>query len=72
MALTVLMIAAVSAMLGRRYWAASLIVGLIEVIVGMLAVRRGVKAVRAPSYPLQASRESLKDTAAWLRQPAKR
>ncbi len=68
-ALTVLLIAAVSAMVGH-YWAGALIVGALELIVGLLMLRHGVAVVKSPSYSLQASRESLKDTAAWVRHPA--
>lgn len=40
-ALTVLLIAAVGAVLGRNYWAGALIIGAVEVVVGVLMVRRG-------------------------------
>jgi uncharacterized membrane protein YqjE len=71
-ALTVLLIAGVAATLDHNYWAGALIVGAVEVGVGVLALRHGVKAVRSPTYALQASREQLKDTATWVRQPTKR
>ncbi len=71
-ALTVLLVAAVSAMLGHNYWAGALIVGVLELVVGLFAVKHGVKAVKSPSYSLRASRESLKDTAAWVRHRAQR
>lgn len=71
-ALTVLLIVAVSAVLGRHYWAGTLIVGAVELVAGVLMLRRGVSAVKSPTYPLQASRESLKDTAQWARQVTSR
>jgi len=40
-ALTVLLIAAVSAALNHNYWAGALIVGALEVVVGVLLLRRG-------------------------------
>ena len=66
-ALTVLLIAAVSRLLGNHYWAGAVIVGAVEALVGALFLRRGITAVKSPSYSLQASRESLKDTATWVR-----
>jgi len=71
-ALTVLLIVAAAAALGHNYWAGALIVGALELVAGMVMLRRGVSVVKSPTYPLQASRESLKDTAAWARQAAKR
>jgi hypothetical protein len=70
-ALTVLLVAAVSSLLGH-YWAGALVVGAVELVVGALLLRRGASAVKSPSYSLQASRESLKDTAAWVRHPGQR
>ena len=71
-ALTVLLIAAVSAVLGGNYWAAALIVGAVELLGGWLFLRRGTAAVKEPSYSLDVARASLKDTANWARNPARR
>jgi len=67
-ALTVLLVSVVSPLLGH-YWAGALIVGVIELGAGLFMLRRGVGIVKAPSYTLRESRESLKDTAAWVRRP---
>jgi len=71
-ALTVLLVAAVGAALNDHYWAGAVIIGALQLVAGFLLLRRGLAAVKAPSYSLQASRESLKDTAAWVKQAAKR
>ena len=71
-ALTVLLIVAVSAVLGHHYWAGTLLVGALELVAGVLMLRRGASAVKSPRYPLQASRESLKDTAEWARHATRR
>ena len=68
-ALTVLLIAVVSMIAGGNVWAGTLIVGVVELLAGWLVVRRGLQDLKEPSYTLEASRESLKDTAAWVRHP---
>ena len=70
-ALTVLLVVGVAALLGGNYWAGASIVGAIELVAGVILLRRGVKAVKSPKYSLLASRESLKDTAAWIRHPTR-
>jgi Putative Actinobacterial Holin-X, holin superfamily III len=57
----------VSALLGHHYWAGTLIIGALELVAGVLMLRRGVTTIKSPTYSLQASRESLKDTASWAR-----
>lgn len=71
-ALTVLLIVGVSAALGHKYWAGTLIIGALELVAGVLMLKRGVKTVKSPTYSLQASRESLKDTATWARHATRR
>jgi len=71
-ALTVLAVTAISAALGRNYWAGALIVGAVEAMGGGVLLHRGLRIVKNPPSPLAASRESLKDTAAWAHHPARR
>lgn len=71
-ALTVFLIAVVSRIAGGNVWAGTLIVGAIELLAGWLILRRGLANLKEPSYSLEASRESLKDTAAWVRHSATR
>lgn len=71
-ALTVLLISAVAAVLNRNYWAGALIVGAAELLAGALLLRRGLGVLKSPSTSLAESRESLKDTAAWVRSSARR
>jgi uncharacterized membrane protein YqjE len=71
-ALTVLLIVGVSAALGHHYWAGAVIIGALELVAGVLMLRRGGSAVKSPTYSLQASRESLKDTAVWARHATRR
>jgi uncharacterized membrane protein YqjE len=69
-AFTVLAIAVVSAIADGNLWAGALVVGVAELLAGWLCLRQGLTRFREPSYSLAASRESLKDTAHWVRHPA--
>jgi len=71
-ALTVLLVAALGRILNDHYWAGAVIIGALQLVGGFLLLRRGMTAVKTPSYSLQASRESLKDTAAWVKHAAER
>lgn len=71
-ALTVLLVTAIGRLLNNHYWAGAVIVGIVELTVGAVLLRRGLTVLRKPSYSLEESRESLKDTAAWARHPAGR
>ena len=68
-AFTVLAVALVSRIANGNVWAGTLIVGVAELLGGWIFLRRGLGAFREPSYTLEASRESLKDTASWVRHP---
>lgn len=68
-AFTVLAVAVVSRIANGNVWAGTLIVGVTELVAGWILLRRGLVAFREPSYTLEASRESLKDTASWVRHP---
>jgi len=70
-ALTVLLIAAVSAVVGDNYWAGALIVGAVEALAGWLFIRRGIAAAKEPSLTFEVSRAALKDTASWARHPVR-
>ena len=71
-AFTVLAIGVVSRIAGGNVWAGTLLVGVAELLGGWLFLRRGLTVFREPSYTLAASRESLKDTAHWVRHPTVR
>ncbi len=67
-ALTVGMAAALRLATGN-WWTGAVLTGIIELGVGAWLVKRGLGYFAAPSYSLEASRESLKDTAAWAKAP---
>ena len=68
-ALTVFMAALIGRLIGENYWLGALLTGVIELGAAFYLIKRGVKTFGEPSYTLAATRESLKDTAAWVRAP---
>ena len=60
----------VAALIGRlvagHMWIGALVTGLIELGLAFFLVKRGVGDFKKPSYTLAETRESLKDTRAWV------
>jgi ABC-type polysaccharide/polyol phosphate export permease len=48
-------------------WVGAIVTGIIEVVLAVVLIKRGIAAFAAPSYTLQQTRESLKDTQAWVK-----
>jgi hypothetical protein len=70
-ALTLVLVTLIGRLASGHMWVGALVVGIIEVVVGMLAIKSGVGAFKDPSYSLAETRESLKDTATWVKEEAK-
>ena len=60
----------VAALIGRlvagHMWVGALLTGLIELGLALFLIKRGIGDFRKPSYTLAQTRESLKDTRAWV------
>ena len=50
-------------------WVGALVVGVLELVAAGLLIKRGLAAYGKPSYTLEQTRESLKDTTAWVAHP---
>jgi hypothetical protein len=48
-------------------WIGALVTAVAELAVGAMLVKRGVRDFATPSYSLEQTRESLKDTATWVK-----
>lgn len=68
-ALTIFVATLIGWLAARHMWIGALVTGAIELIVAFVLVKRGAAAFAEPSYSLEETRESLKDTAAWVRSP---
>ena len=50
-------------------WLGAIIVGALELVAAAVLIGKGLKAFRTPSYTLEETRESLKDTTTWVTHP---
>lgn len=50
-------------------WLGAIVVGVLELVAAVVLIGKGLKAFRAPSYTLEETRESLKDTTNWVTHP---
>ena len=66
MAFTMFIITLVGRVLNGHMWVGALGVGVVELVLGYLLIKRGAHAFRDESYSLAMTRESLKDTQAWV------
>ena len=67
MALTLCFVTLIGRVLNGHMWVGALAIGVVEVGLGIVLMKRGVAAFKEPSYSLVETRESLKDTAAWVK-----
>ena len=65
-ALTLFVVTLIGRVLNGHMWVGALVTGAIELVVGIVMVKRGTAAFKEPSYTLVETRESLKDTKAWV------
>ena len=65
-ALTVFLAALIGRAVNFNYWVGAVVTGLLELGLAYLLIKRGIKAFSKPSYSLEQTRESLKDTTAWV------
>ena len=66
-ALTIFLATLIGRIAAGHMWVGALVTGLIEVALAVVLLRRGMGVLREPSYTLEETRASLKDTAVWAR-----
>jgi hypothetical protein len=66
LAFTLFLITLIGRIVNGHMWVGALVAGVLELVLGMIVLRRGLAAFREPSYSLVETRESLKDTKAWV------
>jgi uncharacterized membrane protein YqjE len=65
-ALTVFLAAAIGRMASYNYWVGAVVTGLLELGLAYFLIKRGIKAFSRPSYTFEETRQSLKNTTAWV------
>ena len=68
-ALTIFVATLIGRLANGHMYVGALIVGALELVAALVLIRKGVGAFGAPSYTLEETRESLKDTTAWAAHP---
>jgi hypothetical protein len=65
-ALTIGLAALIGRLANGNYWVGALVVGVLELVLAYVLITRGMKQFKKPSYTFEETRESLKDTTAWV------
>lgn len=65
-AATIFLAALIGRLVGGHMWVGALVTGLLELGLAALLIRKGIGAFREPSYTFEETRESLKNTQAWV------
>ena len=66
-ALTVFVATLIGRLAAGHMWVGAIVTGLLELAIAAVLLRKGLAALREPSYSLEDTRTSLKDTTAWVR-----
>jgi hypothetical protein len=66
-ALTVFLATLIGRLAAGHMWVGAIVTGLVELAIAALILRKGLTVLREPSYTLEDTRESLKETASWVR-----
>ena len=66
-AATVMVASGIGQLIGHHFWLGAIITGILELGLAALLITRGIGAFAQPSYSLEETRDSLKDTQAWVR-----
>jgi hypothetical protein len=67
-ALTLLLVTLVGQLANGHMWIGALVTGVVELALALFLIKRGMRAFKEPSYTLEETRETVKDTARWVKQ----
>ena len=68
-AMTIFLATLIGQAVNGHMWLGAIIVGVLEIAAAVVLSGKGRAAFRAPSYTLEETRESLKDTTTWVTHP---
>ena len=67
--LTIFSVTAIGRLASGHMWIGAIVTGVVEIGLAALLVKKGIGAFAKPSYSLEQTRESLKDTRGWAAHP---
>lgn len=67
--LTLFLVTAIGRVASGHMWLGALVTGVLELGLAAFLVKKGIGSFAKPSYTLEQTRHSLKDTKAWVAQP---
>ena len=65
--LTLFMATLIGRLASGHMWVGAIVTGVVELVIAGVLVKKGMGAFAEPSYSLEATRESLKDTKTWVK-----
>ena len=66
-ALTLLLVTLIGRLASNHMWIGALVTGVVELGLALFLIGRGMRAFKQPSYTLEETRETVKDTARWAK-----
>lgn len=66
---TIFLATSIGSIANGNMWVGALATGVLELVIAVLLIKRGLGAFSGPSYTLEETRESLKDTTTWVTHP---
>ena len=66
---TIFLATLIGSIANGNMWVGAIVTGVIELGIAALLIRKGLGAFTRPSYTLEETRESLKDTTTWVTHP---
>jgi hypothetical protein len=66
-ALTLLLVTLIGRLANNHMWVGALVTGVVELGVALFLIKRGMRSFKEPSYTLEETRGSVKETARWVR-----
>ena len=67
--LTIFLVAAIGGLASGHMWIGAIVTGVLELGLAALLVKKGIGSFAKPSYSMEETRHSLKDTSAWVAHP---
>lgn len=66
---TIFLATLIGSLANGNMWVGALVTGVLELAIAVVLIRKGLGAFTRPSYTLEETRESLKDTTSWVTHP---